>query len=159
PHEPPLWMVAPIGLLAVLCVVVGVLPALTVGPGLKRAAVAVLGGDSPRYTLALWHGLTPALVMSPIALLAGAAGHGVLRRRLLANRRGPLGPFNGKLIFERLLQFIGDTGPGYVKRLFPGERLQPQVLFIVVVALLAGVAAAGSARLQPGREALTTIDP
>src|SRR5690606_15268383 len=45
PHEPPLWMVAPIGLLAVLCVVVGVLPALTVGPGLNRAAVAVLGGD------------------------------------------------------------------------------------------------------------------
>src|SRR5690606_26246163 len=159
PHEPPFWMVIPIGLLAVSCIVVGVLPALTVGPGLRRAAQAILGQDAPSYTLAVWHGVTPALIMSVIALVAGIAGYRLLGRRLLALRKSPFGPVKGKLIFERLLQFVGDTGPEQIKRLFPGERLQPQVLFIVIFALAAGVAAAGSARLQPGPEALTTIDP
>src|SRR5690606_7485419 len=62
PREPPIWLVAPIGCLAVLCIVVGMLPALTVGPGLQRAAVAGLGESAPAFTLAVWHGVTPALV-------------------------------------------------------------------------------------------------
>ncbi len=159
PHEPPVWMVAPIGCLALLCVVVGVLPGVTVGAHLQRAAEAGLGQAAPVFTLAVWHGFTPALVMSAIALAVGVALYLVFRRRLLAIR-GPLfGPVSGKLIFERLLQWIGDTGPDRIKRVFPGDRLQPQVLFVVVAALLAGLAAAGGARLRPGPETLSTIDP
>ena len=159
PQEPPVWMVAPIGLLALLCIVVGVLPAVTVGPSLQRAAAAVLGDSAPTFTLAVWHGFTPALSMSLFALGAGVLGWLMLRRRLLTIRKAPFGRIKGKLIFERLLQWIGDTGPDRIKRLFPGDRLQPQVLFIVLAALAAGLAAAGSARLRPGPEALTTIDP
>src|SRR5690606_17330189 len=111
PHEPPRWMVIPIGLLAVLCVVVGVLPAVTVGPGLQRAAAAILGGAAPSFTLAVWHGLTPALAMSLAALVFGVIGYLVFRRRLLTMHRSPLGSLKGRIIFEHLLQFIGDTGP------------------------------------------------
>ena len=159
PQEPPIWMVAPIGCLALLCVVVGVLPALTVGPGLQRAAVAGLGDMAPAFKLAIWHGPNPALLMSAIALAVGIAMYVALRRSFLAIRTAPFGPVNGKLIFERLLQWIGDKGPDRIKRLFPGDRLQPQVLFIMLATLVVGLAAAGGARLRPGPETLSTVDP
>ncbi|MBX3478506.1 MAG: monovalent cation/H+ antiporter subunit A [Brevundimonas sp.] len=159
PHEPPPWMVAPIGCLAVLCIVVGILPAPTVGPGLQRAAVAVLGENAPIFHLAVWHGFTPALVMSTVALAAGLSLYLLLRRRLLAIRTPPFSPINGKMIFEHLLQWVGDTGPGWIKRCFPGEHLQPQVLLIVLAALAGGLAAAGGVRLEPGVQALSSIDP
>src|SRR5690606_31666880 len=159
PHEPPIWMVAPIGFLALLCVVVGVLPALTVAPGLQRAAAAGLGEMAPTFKLAIWHGVNPALIMSAVALALGIALYLAFRRRFLAIRTAPFGPVSGKLIFERLLQWIGDTGPDRIKRLFPGDRLQPQVLFIMLATLVVGLAAAGGARLRPGPETLSTVDP
>ena len=53
PHEPPLFMKLPVGLLAVACLLVGVLPALTLGPLVhvaadgpaRRRAAAVPAGD------------------------------------------------------------------------------------------------------------------
>ncbi len=159
PHEPPRWMVIPIGLLAILCVVVGVLPAVTVGPALQRAAISALGADAPAFTLAVWHGFTPALLLSLLALAGGAFVYFLYRRRLLALRRPPFARISGKLIFERLLQIIGDTIPDLIKRSFPGNRLQPQVMLIVLVAFCLTLAAAGGVRLGPGAEVLTTIDP
>ncbi len=47
PHEPPRWMRFPIELLVLACLVVGVLPALTVGPLLDVAVRAVLGPQTP----------------------------------------------------------------------------------------------------------------
>ena len=159
PHEPPVWMVAPIGCLAILCIIVGVLPGVTMGPRLNAAATAVLGTAAPSFRLSVWHGITPALIMSVLALGFGILLYVVLRRRLLQLRRPPFGPINGKLVFERLMQWLADSGPDRIKRLFPGDRLQPQVLFIVVAALAAALAAAGGARLRPGSETLSTIDP
>ena len=42
PHEPPLWMRFPIGFLALLCLLVGMLPARMIGPSLDAAARSVL---------------------------------------------------------------------------------------------------------------------
>ncbi len=50
-------MKLPVALLAVVCVAVGVLPALTLGPLVQVAAAAVLGAEPPPYKLALWHGV------------------------------------------------------------------------------------------------------
>jgi multicomponent K+:H+ antiporter subunit A len=47
PHDPPFGMLAPVGLLAVLCIVVGVLPAATYGPLVHAAASALLGTAPP----------------------------------------------------------------------------------------------------------------
>jgi multicomponent K+:H+ antiporter subunit A len=43
PHEPPRWMRVPVELLVVLCLLVGVLPALTIGPVLHASAAACWG--------------------------------------------------------------------------------------------------------------------
>ncbi|RYH52574.1 MAG: monovalent cation/H+ antiporter subunit A, partial [Alcaligenaceae bacterium] len=43
PHEPPRWMRFPVEILVVACLVVGIVPALTIGPILETAVHAVLG--------------------------------------------------------------------------------------------------------------------
>ncbi len=159
PHEPPAWMIVPIACLVLLCILVGTLPALTVGPHLQRAAEAGLGGAAPTFTLAVWHGFTPALLMSAVALSAGVGLYLTFRRRLLASRKPIFGRINARLVFERVLQWVGDTGPDAIKRLFPGDRLQPQVLLIMVAALAAGLAAADATRLRPLDGSLGGIDP
>src|SRR5690606_22406481 len=68
PHEPPHWMRRPIELLVIICVVVGIVPALSIGGMLDTAVVAVLGENTPAYSLAVWHGFTTPLLMSIVAL-------------------------------------------------------------------------------------------
>jgi len=67
PHEPPRWMRFPVELLVFACLAVGIAPGLTMGPSLHHAAVAVLGADTPAYSLAVWHGLNLPLAMSAVA--------------------------------------------------------------------------------------------
>ncbi|WP_119155792.1 monovalent cation/H+ antiporter subunit A [Caldimonas tepidiphila] len=80
PHEPPFFMKAPVGLLVVICLVVGVLPALTFGPMVHVAATAVAGAPLPEYHLAIWHGFNLPLLMSAIALVGGVAMYFALHR-------------------------------------------------------------------------------
>ena len=53
PHEPPMGMQAPVILLAVICVAVGLLPAVLLGPMVLVAASAMLGTAPPEFQLAL----------------------------------------------------------------------------------------------------------
>ena len=147
PHEPPLWMRLPIGLLALACLLVGVLPARVIGPSLHVAAASVLGaGHMPTYSLAVWHGLTTPLLMSVLAFVAGCLLFAVLRRHLASREVAPLtGRLNGKRIFERVLAVFAADIPQRIERLYPTRRLQPQLLCIVLLALLAGALAATSA--------------
>src|SRR3546814_4930506 len=64
-------MRTPIGLLALACLLVGILPAQVIGPPLQAAASAVLGAQAPTYSLAVWHGWTAPLQMSVIAFISG----------------------------------------------------------------------------------------
>jgi multicomponent K+:H+ antiporter subunit A len=72
PHEPPMGMKAPVILLAILCVVVGLLPAITLGPLVLVASTAMLGHAPPEFQLAIWHGFNLPLALSMIALASGA---------------------------------------------------------------------------------------
>lgn len=72
PHDPPFGMWAPPALLTVLVVLIGLFPAVIAGPLVAATSSAVIGGELPEYHLALWHGLTPALGMSVIAIVVGA---------------------------------------------------------------------------------------
>lgn len=72
PHDPPFGMWLPVAILIVPIAAIGILPALMAGPIVERTALAVVGGPLPDYKLAIWHGLTPALFMSLIALAGGA---------------------------------------------------------------------------------------
>ncbi|NCC25516.1 MAG: monovalent cation/H+ antiporter subunit A [Deltaproteobacteria bacterium] len=71
PHEPPRFMKIPVEILAILCLVVGILPVQTMGPFLHLAAASVVGGPLPPYSLAIWHGFNLPLLMSFLALAGG----------------------------------------------------------------------------------------
>ncbi len=159
PREPPVWMVGPIGILALGCLVVGTLPAVTVGPYLSRAARSVLGERTPDYTLAVWHGFTPALAMSMVALACGVILYFGFRKRLLSLRGAGAGPLSGKVLFERGLHFVAETAPGWIERRLPGDRLQPQLVFVLATGLAAAMAALGGVSLGFHPEALSTVDP
>lgn len=73
PHDPPFGMWAPVALLCALVVAIGIAPALVAGPIVARTSQAIIGsGQLPYYTLALWHGVTPALLLSLGAFAFGA---------------------------------------------------------------------------------------
>ncbi len=145
PHEPVRWMRVPVELLVLACVVVGVLPAWSVGPVLAAAARPVVGGELPEYSLALWHGLNTPLAMSVVALAGGIAVYLAFAGRL-KRRRTLLPPaLQGKRLFETSLAFAG----GFARRalrVLGTRRLQPQMLWLVTIA---GAAALGSSLIVP----------
>ncbi|MGQ3004449.1 MAG: monovalent cation/H+ antiporter subunit A, partial [Hydrogenophaga sp.] len=89
PHEPPHWMRVPIELLVLACLIVGIIPALSVGSLLDTAVVAVLREDTPEYSLAVWHGFNLPLLMSVIALVAGVVLYLLLQPYLRDSEEGP----------------------------------------------------------------------
>jgi multicomponent K+:H+ antiporter subunit A len=147
PHEPTRWMRVPVELLVLACVVVGTLPAWSIGPMLATAARPVVGGTLPDYSLALWHGLNLPLLMSLVALAAGVMVYAryaqALRHRL--TRRAPLLHLDGKQLFERALTDV--TAAAWRGRRLAGtRRLQPQLMWMIVIA---AAAALGSALIVP----------
>src|SRR5262249_59641861 len=72
PHEPPFWMRFPILFLVLACLIVGIVPAITIGPFLQTAVLSVLGPRTPEYSLAIWHGVNLPLLMSSAAMLRAA---------------------------------------------------------------------------------------
>jgi multicomponent K+:H+ antiporter subunit A len=71
PHEPPRWMRAPVEVLVVLCLLVGIFPQWSVAPLLGAAAGAVLQTPPPPFELAIWHGFNLPFAMSLVALAGG----------------------------------------------------------------------------------------
>jgi multicomponent K+:H+ antiporter subunit A len=140
PHEPVRWMRGPIEILVLICLVVGIFPEASIGAALDAAARPVVGGVMPAYSLALWHGLTPPLVMSFVALAGGLAFYAMLRRQRASRvflRRLSIPELDGERIFERCLAFAA-AATRRNHGLFRTRRLQPQVFFAVTVAILAG---------------------
>ena len=86
PHEPPLFMKAPVALLVAVCVGVGLFPAVTFGPLVRVAATAVLGQAPPEYHLALWHGFNLPLLMSVVAVVGGTLLYFGLQRFINLHR-------------------------------------------------------------------------
>ncbi|MEO8838819.1 MAG: hydrogen gas-evolving membrane-bound hydrogenase subunit E, partial [Herbaspirillum sp.] len=136
PHEPPGWMLVPSALLVLACLVVGILPALTVGPVLDLAARSVLGDAAmPYYNLVLWHGWNLPLVMSLLAMAGGVLLYLMLGKY---QRRAPgvvplIEPVSGKRIFDFVLDST-TRAAGALGRALGPERLQTQLLLIVGVA-------------------------
>ena len=141
PHEPPFLMRFPAGILVMACVVVGVAPGLTIGPLLETALHAVLGPKLPGYSLALWHGFTPELLMSMVAVAGGVAVYALLRPYLLTSDGPPiLRNIKGQRIFDLALLAISWRLSRRLERLLGTRRLQPQLQLLVCAALLAGFA-------------------
>ena len=141
PHEPPRWMRFPVEVLVVACLVVGIVPALTIGPILDTAVHAVLGPTAPKYSLALWHGFTFPLLMSGVALAGGVATYLMLRRHPAHRVDGPrlLRGLDAAHIFERVLVMVSWRWARSLERFLGTQRLQPQLLLLVCAALVAAL--------------------
>ncbi|WP_328705918.1 monovalent cation/H+ antiporter subunit A [Acinetobacter baretiae] len=133
-HEPPFGMRAPILLLAILCILVGVLPAFFAEHIVNSVTQSILlDSNSHIVHLAIWHGVNLPLGMSVVALVGGIsmyfflARHGKIRRIELEKY---LGPIQGKLIFEKLLSQL-ETLSRRIKLATETSRLQ-SYLFLVI---------------------------
>ncbi|QQQ19929.1 monovalent cation/H+ antiporter subunit A [Brevundimonas vitis] len=163
PHEPPRWMRFPIELLVLACVVIGVIPGITIGPYLATAVHAVLGDQTPYYSLKVWHGFNPPLLMSLMALVGGVVLYLRFRQVINTNPRG--GPkvfsrFNGGLMFDAVMT-SARHGARRLETIFGAVRLQAQLRALVVVAIVAAVLAVGGRRMIPAEAgaAFGQIDP
>jgi len=137
PHEPPRWMKVPVEVLVALCLLVGIVPALTVAPLLSVASAAVLGAPLPEYSLAIWHGINPAFLMSLVALAGGVLVY-AWRRPLFALHERMAGLIDAHAIYHRLVESLFALAAGITRRLANGS-LQRMVFVFVLFALALGV--------------------
>jgi multicomponent K+:H+ antiporter subunit A len=148
PHEPVHWMRVPVELLVLACIVVGTLPAWSIGPLLATAAQPVVGGTLPAYSLSVWHGFNTPLVMSLVATAGGVAVYLLFARRLKMREHslapGLLG-LNGRRVFEGMMAWLSNAAR-HLTHWLGTRRLQPQLLCMLVIAGLAGL---GSALIVP----------
>jgi len=102
-HDPAAGMWASPALLTVLAVLLGLAPMALAGPLVAAAAGAVIGAKAPEFEFALWHGINTALILSLVAIAAGAA----LFWRHAGLLRGweRFGHIDAKRLFESALAF------------------------------------------------------
>lgn len=160
PHEPPIWMLLPSGFLVLVCLVVGIIPGLTVGPFLHTAALSILGNDMPEYSLAVWHGVNLPLVMSFIAMIAGILLYLALRARQRAfpGRVPFIYRFDGRRSFEFLLDY-SSVAATWVLTKVSSTRMQIQMVVIVLGALFVAWLPLRKGVWNDEQAVLTPLDP
>ncbi|MCC6171565.1 MAG: monovalent cation/H+ antiporter subunit A [Gammaproteobacteria bacterium] len=160
PHEPVRWMRVPIELLVLACLVVGIAPALSIGPALATAARPVVGGVLPEYSLAVWHGFNLPLIMSLVALAGGVAVYVRYAAKLRERASGgvPLLVLDGRRAFDGVLAGLV-AAAGTIQRITGTRRLQPQLLWMLVIAGTAGLASALIVPLEWGYRDRVPVAP
>ncbi len=134
-HEPPLGMRIPAILLAVLCILVGLVPALLVENivnATARASTQV--SDFAGSHLAIWHGFNLPLVMSIVALLGGIIFYFALAKggRIREIDLDPiLGKFQGRVLFDLFLKHLLLSSRKF-KRQTENGSLQSYLMWIVL---------------------------
>ena len=134
-HEPAFGMRAPATLLAILCILVGLLPALLVEKIVNSTTQATTQNFAFEGThLALWHGFNLPLLMSVISLLGGTifyfslAKGGVLREIDLDPK---LGRLQGRVLFDLFLKNLLLNSRRF-RRATENGKLQSYLLWIVI---------------------------
>jgi len=150
PHDPPFGMWAAPALLATLVIAIGVAPFLAEGI-VTAAANAVTGADLHPH-LKIWHGVTPALWMSAIAVAGGALLlmlHRPLDKGWIALPRP-----EAKAIFDRLVAGIVAVSRGITDSTHNGAISRYLAIFTVTAVALGYIAYAGSGLSAPTRDML-----
>ncbi|MDX8351258.1 monovalent cation/H+ antiporter subunit A [Cognatiyoonia sp. IB215182] len=150
PHDPPFGMWAAPALLVVMVIVIGVAPFLAEGI-VTAAASAVTGADLHPH-LKIWHGVTPALWMSVIAIVGGAMllfAHRPLDKAWIAAPRP-----EAKVIFDKLVAFIVAVSRAISEISHNGAISRYLAIFTVTSVFLGWVAYSSSGLSAPTREML-----
>jgi multicomponent K+:H+ antiporter subunit A len=162
PHEPqeaPPWMRFPIEILVMACLLVGIVPAFTIGPFLAVAVEAVLGDQTPSYSLAIWHGFNLPLLMSLIALAGGAAAYWRFGPSLNSVERSPvIGRLKARRTFEAVLAAVVQAARA-LHGWLGTARLQVQLRLMIGTAILVGTIPFLVLGYMRGPEPDTLIDP
>ncbi len=146
PHEAPFFMRLPVTLLVLLCLAVGLAPALVAGPLVAVAAQAAFFGAPgpalPAYQLAIWHGFNGALLMSAIAVVAGVGIYVALLRGIDLHRVTRLPGWvekGGRELFF-LVQTSAVSAARVLVDALQNGSLQRYLMLLVLMALAAGAA-------------------
>ncbi|WP_031293446.1 monovalent cation/H+ antiporter subunit A [Sphingobium sp. HDIP04] len=156
PHDPPFGLWAPSALLVALTLLIGLFPQRLTADLIARAAGSVTGRTAPAFAPALWHGVTPALWMSVIAILAGGAllwRHGLLQRSWDATRLP-----DAKRAFDTCVQRIIDMASVVTVAIHNGS-LQRQLSLLFLVAIALGLQAVWTGGYAPGTRATIPAPP
>ncbi|HSK41239.1 MAG TPA: hydrogen gas-evolving membrane-bound hydrogenase subunit E, partial [Arenibaculum sp.] len=152
PHDPPFGMWAPVAVLVMPVVAIGLVPVLA-GPVVARTAMAVIGTDAlPYYSLAIWHGITPALFMSIAAFVVGGimiASFGRLSR-LHGSIRRP----EAKVMFDAVIGALVGASRRILAVLHTGSLQRYMAVIIVTIAAVGLVGFYSGGHAAGGREAL-----
>ena len=137
-HEPPFGMRAPATLLAILCILVGLFPALLVENivnSTARASTQVM--DFEGVHLALWHGFNMPLLMSLIASIGGLIFYFSLAKggKIREIDLDPyLGRLQGRVAFDLFLKSLLLNSRKF-KRWTENGKLQSYILWIVIFSI------------------------
>ncbi|MDQ2092940.1 monovalent cation/H+ antiporter subunit A [Rhodobacteraceae bacterium 10Alg 79] len=151
PHDPPFGMWAAPALLVLAVVLIGLMPHLA-EPVVRAAAGAVTGGVLPEFHLKIWHGVTPALYMSGVAVLGGAillTLHAPLDRLWLRTPRP-----EAKVIFDRLMAAAVGLSRRITEITHDGSMSRYLAIFVAATTVMGYVAWSGSGLPLPSRELL-----
>lgn len=152
-HEAPRWLLVPVEVLVVVCLLVGLLPGYTVEPVLRAAAQSLLQAPLPQFTVAAWHGLNLPFAMSLVALAGGGALYFFRRYRGGLHDYVPA-TVSGKRYAEEFVAVLQEGAAATFPRL-DGRRLGRYlvVLIFVTVTFVAlswhRATLAGAAALHP----------
>ncbi|MFZ5514768.1 MAG: monovalent cation/H+ antiporter subunit A [Pseudomonadota bacterium] len=157
PHEPPRFMKVPVDILVVLCLAVGILPGLTVAPLLAVAVDGTLQGKVPEYSLAIWHGFNPPLMMSLAALALGVLVY-VLRQPLFDWHERTVGRLDARVPYNAVMGCLRGLAHA-VTHAFDRGSLQGAVAWLVFASLAVAVAGfAGQAAPLLGGVGMMPVD-
>lgn len=157
PHEAPAWMKVPVTVLTGVCLLVGLFPDHTVRPILNAASAAVLMTPPPDYSLALWHGLTPALILSA-GVMAGGVVLYAFREPLFRFHDEHFPPWSGGMIVERLVEGAIGLTSRFIRRLHNGSLRRSLALLLAWTALLGVLAFVRSRTALLGPVPLSSLD-
>ncbi|WP_088178452.1 monovalent cation/H+ antiporter subunit A [Methylotenera sp. L2L1] len=146
PHEPPRWMRVPMEILVVLCLLVGIFPAWSVGALLAAAAGASLQSALPVYDLKIWHGFNLAFLMSLIALAGGVGLY--MMRSTLVHWNNQLPTLSSRMLFERAYQGLAAYAENIMLTIDNGSLQRYIAVFFVFVLVYGSWAFISGGRLD-----------
>jgi len=130
-------MKIPVEILVFACIMVGMFPAVSVGPLLYAAAHATLGGEVPDYQLAVIHGFNLPLIMSFAAFFGGLIMYS--QRQKFFDFHARFKEIDEKAVFEAIVLRIVDLANGFTARIENGSLQRYGMLLVVSVLAVAAM--------------------
>lgn len=156
PHDPGWGLSLSPAVLVVGVVSIGAFPEAIAGGLLRVVSSAVIGGPPPEFHLSLWHGWTPAVTMSIVAVAGGfglLTAFGPARRVWEATRRP-----EAKTIFDASVSGTRRACMGLTETLHPGS-LRRYLVVMIVAALAFGATHFYRHDFRTGERPLLAIEP